>query len=145
MPDNSVLLGTTPHLNYLAANPSAVLQHQQQQQHLASMMSSAGMLTAAKQSKIVNSETMKEVDTSNLKKISPASSARSTPKPNTESEQVQQKFKQNVNRAAVDSKGNNEVAKQPVVTPNEIIIQPNQDEHQSVTMVTTDPVENKST
>ena len=58
---------------------------------------------------------MKEVNTSNLKKTSPASSACSMPKPNTESEQVQQKFKQNVNRAVVDSKGNNEVAKQPAV------------------------------
>ena len=142
MPDNTALLGTTPHLNYLANATAVMQQQQQQQQHHAAMIPSANMPTAAKQSKaikIVNPETMKEVDTSNLKKTSPASSARSTPKPNTESEQVQQKFKQNVNRAAVDSKGNNEVTKQPAVTPNAIITQPNQEEHQSVAMVTTDP------
>ena len=143
MPDSSALLGTA-HLNYLA-NVSNVLQQPQQQQqqpHHAPMMPSASISTATKQSKaikIVNPETMKEVDTSNLKKTSPASSARSTPKPVTESEQVQ-KFKQNVNKAAVDSKGSSEVTKQPAVTPNAIITHPNQEVQQTVSMVTTDPV-----
>ena len=57
IPDNSAVLRTTPHQPYIDQ-------------------------TRTKQSKaikIVNPETMKEVDTSNLKKASPASSARSTP------------------------------------------------------------------
>ena len=139
IPDNPALLGTTPHMTYLAA--ANALQQQQQQQHHTAMIPAASV-PATKQSKaikIVNPETMKEVDTSNLKKTSPSSSARSTPKPTAESEQVQQKFKQNVNKAAVDSKGNNEVTKQPAVTPNAIITQPNQEEPHNVTTVTTDP------
>ena len=133
IPDSTALLGTTPHMNYF--------QPQQQQQHHTAMIPTANIPATTKQSKaikIVNPETMKEVDTSNLKKTSPSSSARSTPKPTSESEQVQQKFKQNVNKAAVDSKANNEVTRQPAVTPNAIIKQPNQEEPNSVTMVTTD-------
>ena len=122
MPDNSAILAATtqPHMHYMPNTPT-MLPQQPQQHHMQPLAPAA----AAKQSKaikIVNPETMKEVDTSNLKKTSPASSARSTPKPNSESEQVQQQFKQTVNRA-VDLKGN-DVAKQPAVTPNAIIRQP---------------------
>ena len=141
MHDNSAILAATtqPHMHYMPNTPT-MLPQQPQQHH----MQPPAPAAAAKQSKaikIVNPETMKEVDTSNLKKTSPASSARSTPKPNSESEQVQQQFKQTVNRA-VDLKGN-DVAKQPAVTPNAIIRQPNQQEQYNVAMVTGDPVETK--
>ena len=109
MHDNSAILAATtqPHMHYMPNTPT-MLPQQPQQHHMQPLAPAA----AAKQSKaikIVNPDTMKEVDTSNLKKTSPASSARSTPKPNSESEQVQQQFKQTVNRA-VDFKGN-DVAK----------------------------------
>ena len=141
MPDNSAILAATtqPHMHYMPNTPT-MLPQQPQQHHMQPLAPAA----AAKQSKaikLVDPETMKEVDTSNLKKTSPASSARSTPKPNSESEQVQQQFKQTVNRA-VDLKGN-DVAKQPAVTPNAIIRQPDQQEHYNVAMVTGEPVETK--
>ena len=56
IPDNSAVLRTTPHQSYNQTTTKR-----------------------SKAIKIVNPETMKEVDTSNLKKTSPASSARSTP------------------------------------------------------------------
>ena len=62
IPDNSAVLRITPHQSY---NQIRTKQ--------------------SKAIKIVDPETMKEVDTSNLKKASPASSARSTP---TESKTV---------------------------------------------------------
>ena len=74
--DNSTILGTT-NLPYMA-NPLDVLQ-----QHHTPMASSGNPPTATKQSKaikIVNPDTMKEVNTSNLKKTSPASLFYSTPK-----------------------------------------------------------------
>ena len=62
IPDNSAVLRTTPHQSYNQTTTKR-----------------------SKAIKIVNPETIKEVDTSNLKKTSPASSARSTP---TESKSV---------------------------------------------------------
>ena len=141
MPDPNPLLGTTPHIPYLTSSATGVLQ---QQHHPPSMVPPNIQTGATKQSKaikIVNPETMKEVDTKNLKKTSPSSSARSTPKQTTESEQVQKNFKQNVsNRATADSKGINDVTKQPAVTPNAIITLPDQEKHQGVTTVTTDTI-----
>ena len=72
IPDNSIMLRTMPYIPY---TQSATRQ--------------------SKAIKIVNPETMKEVDTSSLKKTSPAS----TPKPTPESKQVEQ-------TVAVDSKDN---------------------------------------
>ena len=139
MPDNSAMLATTQtHMAHFVPNQPNVLQHH----HAIQPQAPAAAAKQSKAIKIVNPDTMKEVDTSNLKKTSPASSARSTPKPTSESEQVQQQFKQTVNRAAVDSKGN-DVAKQPTATPNAIIRQPNQQE-QNVAMVTVDPMDTKS-
>ena len=82
IPDDSTMLRTSPYRPY---NQTATRQ--------------------SKAIKIVNPETMKEVDTSNLKKSSPTSSAHSTPKPTAESQQVEQHLKQTVN-VAVDSKDN---------------------------------------
>ena len=62
IPDNSAVLRTTPHQSYNQTTTKR-----------------------SKAIKIVNPETMKEADTSNLKKTSPASSACSTP---TESKSV---------------------------------------------------------
>ena len=110
IPDNSAILKTTPYIPYMT-NPSAVWQQQQQQQqqqHYTSMASPSSFQVATKQSKaikIVNPETMKEVDSNDLKKSSPASSSHSTPKPTAESGQVEQQLKQTVD-AAVDSKDN---------------------------------------
>ena len=80
MPDNSAMLRAAPYMPYMA-NTSAV-QHPIQQPAI--------FQAAAKQSKaikIVNPETMKEVDISNLKTTSlSSSSSHSTPKPTTETE-----------------------------------------------------------
>ena len=141
MHDNSAILAATtqPHMHYMPNTPT-MLPQQPQQHHMQPPVPAA----AAKQHKaikIVNPETMKEVDTSNLKKTSPASSARSTPKPNFESEQDQQQFKRTVHRA-VDLK-DNDVVKQRALTPNAVIRQPNQQEHYNVAMVTGYPVKSK--
>jgi len=113
--DTQMLQGATPPtLPYMA--------HHQQIQQPTSTQPMQAVKAPSKAIKIVNPETMKEVDTKNLnvskQTLSPASSARSTPKP--ESEQVQQQFKQNVHGIA--STTNDDVtATQPVpiatVTP----------------------------
>ena len=69
LPDNNPMIGTTPHIPPYMGNPSAVLP----QQHHTSIASSSNIPVTAKQSKaikIVNPDTMKEVDTSKLKKTS---------------------------------------------------------------------------
>ena len=74
MLDNSAMLRTAPYMPYMA-NPPAVQYSIQQP---------ANLQAGAKQSKaikIVNPETMKEVEISNLK----TTSSHSTPKPTTES------------------------------------------------------------
>ena len=79
MPDNSTMLRTAPYMPYMA-NPPAVQQYPIQQP--------ANLQAGAKQSKaikIVNPETMKEVDISNFTTTSPSSSSHSTPKPTAES------------------------------------------------------------
>ena len=80
MPDNSAILRIAPYMPYMA-NPSAVQQHPTQQP--------VNFQAAAKQSKaikIVNPETMMEVEISNLETTSPSPSSHSTPKLFTESE-----------------------------------------------------------
>ena len=77
MPDNSAMLRIAPYMPYMA-NPSVVQQPIQQP---------ANFQAATKQSKaikIVNPETMTEVDISNLKTTPPLSSSHLTPKSTTE-------------------------------------------------------------
>jgi len=102
MDTSQMLQGTTPPtISYMA--------HHQQIQQPTSAVSQQMQApkTPSKAVEIVNPNTMKEVDLKAGKQTSsPVSSARSTPKP--ESEQVQQQFKQNVHGIA--STANDDVA-----------------------------------
>ena len=97
MPDNSAMLATSqPHMHYMPNQLNLT------QLHRHTMVQQLVPPTATKQSrtiKIINPETMREVDTNTLKKVSPASLARSTPKLNPK---VQKQFKQTVKRKLED-------------------------------------------
>ena len=94
-PDRSVMLRTAPYIPYMA-NPSPVIQTQNQQ-HQTAILLPGTLQTKTKQSKaikIVNPETMKEVDISNFTKTSPASSPHSKANLTSEVGQVQKQLKQ---------------------------------------------------
>ena len=95
IPDNGAMLRTAPYIPYMANPPPAI--QQQQQQHQTVMALPGNRQTKNKQSKaikIVNPETMKEVDISNFTKTSPVSSPYSKVNLTSEVKQVQQQLKQ---------------------------------------------------
>lgn len=88
--------GTTPpNLSYMAHHPPI------QQQPPSTVSQQVPVAKASKAIKIVNPNTMKELDMKNLKSSSPVSSAMSTPKPEAD-QQLQQQFKHNVYATASD-------------------------------------------
>ena len=95
--DNSAMLSAAPYIPYMV-NPSPVIQ-QQQQEHKNTMPLPGNTQTKTKQSKavkIVNPETMKEVDIGNFTKTSPALSRHSKPNLTSEVGQVQQQLEQTI-------------------------------------------------
>ena len=105
IPDNTAMLRTTPYSPYMA-NPPPVIQ-QQQQQHQTVMALPGNSQTKSKQSKaikIVNPETMKEVDVSNFTKTSPVSSSHSKVNLTSELGQIQQQ--KQTTHATVKTKDN---------------------------------------